>query len=204
MQGKYPLLPHMATHGVPTNRRSRSIGSLHLHVKQTCIRCGRTLPEQGVQDRYLLHSLVMSFSAIKVIVALSCLAASTSAAPSSSKTKPDPFSPSSWPLPRKITGDNDTANPGSKTQGWGGIHLHDPSVVLGPDGHYYSFSTHGLTVISRASEKGSLDGYWKIMGSVLDAGSSVIDNTGSTDPWYASPPFSVHTQIADTGIAQGT
>jgi arabinan endo-1,5-alpha-L-arabinosidase len=124
-----------------------------------------------------------SFSA-KTIIGLTCLATLALSAPSTSKPKPDPFSPSAWPLPRKITGDNDTANPGSKTQGWGGIHLHDPSVVLGPDGHYYSFSTHGLTVISRASKKGSLDGYWKILGSVLDAGSSVIDNAGSTDPWY--------------------
>ncbi|RMZ31426.1 hypothetical protein D0859_04427 [Hortaea werneckii] len=66
----------------------------------------------------------------------------------------DPFSNASWPLPRRVY-----------------------------DGHYYSFSTHGLTVISRASKKGSIDGYWEIIGSVLDAGSSVIDNPGSTDPW---------------------
>ena len=94
----------------------------------------------------------------------------------------DVFSNASWPQPRKVYGDNDTANADSTTQGWGGIHLHDPSIVLGPDGHYYSFSTHGLTVISRASKWGSLDGYWKIIGSVLE-GSSVIDNPGSTDPW---------------------
>lgn len=55
--------------------------------------------------------------------------------------------------------------------------------MLGPDGHYYSFSTHGLTVISRASQPYSLDGYWEILGSVLDSGSSIINNTGSTDPW---------------------
>ncbi|KAI7221191.1 endo-1,5-alpha-L-arabinosidase [Hortaea werneckii] len=95
----------------------------------------------------------------------------------------DPFSNASWPIPRKVYGENDTANVDSATEGWGGIHLHDPSIVLGPDGHYYSFSTHGLTVISRASKKGSIDGYWEIIGSVLDAGSSVIDNSGSTDPW---------------------
>lgn len=104
------------------------------------------------------------------------------AIPTLNPSKPDPFSNASWPLPHNITGDSD---PGANTttQGWGGIHLHDPSIVLGPDGHYYSFSTHGLTVISRASEPHSLDGYWKIIGSVLDAGSSIIDNAGSTDPW---------------------
>ena len=95
----------------------------------------------------------------------------------------NPFSNASWPLPRRVTGQNDTANVNSTTEGWGGIHLHDPSMVMGPDGHYYSFLTHGLTVISRASEKGCVDGYWEILGSVLDAGSSVVDNPGSTDPW---------------------
>lgn len=107
---------------------------------------------------------------------------STLATPLLNPNKPDPLSNASWPLPHNITGDS---NPGANitTQGWGGVHLHDPSIVLGPDGHYYSFSTHGLTVISRASKKGSLDGYWSILGSVLDAGSSIIDNAGSTDPW---------------------
>lgn len=118
-------------------------------------------------------------------LALSFLASSATALPSwaGNKHHPNPFSNASWPLPHRVTGDNDTANPNSTTQGWGGIHLHDPSIVLGPDGHYYSFSTHGLTVISRASKRGSIDGYWKIIGSVLNAGSSVINNTGSTDPW---------------------
>ncbi|KAK8213575.1 hypothetical protein M8818_002877 [Zalaria obscura] len=56
------------------------------------------------------------------------------------------------------------------------------NLVLGPDGHYYSFSTHGLIVISRATKPNSIDGYWEILGSVLE-GSSIINNTGSTDPW---------------------
>lgn len=104
----------------------------------------------------------------------------------SRNTKPyggSPFSNASWPLPHNITGDDQgPAFVNTTTQGWGGVHLHDPSLVLGPDGHYYSFSTHGLTVISRASKKGSIDGYWKILGSVLE-GESVIDNEGRTDPW---------------------
>ncbi|KAF1345225.1 glycosyl hydrolase [Delphinella strobiligena] len=77
------------------------------------------------------------------------------------------------------------SDPGANTttQGWAGIHIHDPSIILGPDGHYYSFSTHGLIVISRTSEPYSLHDYWEIIGSVLESGSSVINNTGSTDPW---------------------
>ncbi|KAL1305456.1 hypothetical protein AAFC00_002335 [Neodothiora populina] len=96
--------------------------------------------------------------------------------------KPEPFSNASWPVPHDVTGDSE---PGANvtTQGWGGIHLHDPSIVLGPDGHYYSFSTHGNTVISRASKKGSIDGYWKIIGSVLEGNGSIIENSGSIDPW---------------------
>lgn len=103
--------------------------------------------------------------------------------PSSSfaRTGSSIFSNASWPLPHNITG---VSEPGANitTQGWGGVHIHDPSVILGPDGHYYSFSTHGLIVISRASEPYSLDGYWEILGSVL-VGESVIVNSGSTDPW---------------------
>lgn len=96
-----------------------------------------------------------------------------------------PFSNASWPLPIMIIGQSD---PGANTttQGWAGIHIHDPSIILGPDGHYYSFSTHGLIVISRTSEPYSLHDYWEIIGSVLESGSSVINNTGSTDPWYVA------------------
>jgi len=113
---------------------------------------------------------------------LTSLLSLTAAAPTPNGNS-DPFSNASWPLPHKVTGDNDTANPNDQNQGWGGIHLHDPSIVLGPDGHYYSFSTHGLTVISRASKPNSINGYWKILGSVLESGSSIINNTGNTDPW---------------------
>lgn len=126
--------------------------------------------------------MALSNSVIKAAALLGLLVPIVAAAPSWGHNT-DPFSNASWPLPRKVTGQNDTANGNSTTQGWGGIHLHDPSIVLGPDGHYYSFSTHGLTVISRASQRGSIDGYWEILGSVLEAGSSIINNTGSTDPW---------------------
>lgn len=129
----------------------------------------------------------MSFFTTKAaafILSSTLLVPSVTAVPASSQRgHSNPFSNASWPLPHKVTGENDTANVNSSTQGWGGIHLHDPSLVLGPDGHYYSFSTHGLTVISRATEWGSIDGYWEILGSVLESGSSIINNTGSTDPW---------------------
>ena len=132
--------------------------------------------------------LLLSTKGVAFLLGLTSLFCSILAAPSSDwidggngHSRPSPST--SWPIPHKVYGDNDTANLNSTTQGWGGIHLHDPSLVLGPDGHYYSFSTHGLTVISRASKKGSIDGYWTILGSVLEAGSSVIPNSGSTDPW---------------------
>lgn len=86
----------------------------------------------------------------------------------------NPFSPSSWPLPHNITGDSLTAS-----GQWGGVHVHDPSVVKGPDGYYYSFSTHNLVAISRAP---SLDSYWKFLGSVLE-GESKIPLTGRNDTW---------------------
>lgn len=117
-------------------------------------------------------------------LALAPFLSQTAALPSSllsRTTSASIFSNASWPLPHNVTGDSD---PGANTttQGWGGIHLHDPSIILGPDGHYYSFSTHGLIVISRASQAGSIDGYWEILGSVLEV-ESVIVNSGRTDPW---------------------
>lgn len=41
------------------------------------------------------------------------------------------FSNASWPLPHNITG-VDQAGQDTPTQGWGGVHVHDPSVILGP------------------------------------------------------------------------
>jgi len=125
-----------------------------------------------------------STKAAALAVGLTSLASSAVAAPSPPgyKQHPNPFSNASWPLPHDVRGQNDTANVNATTQGWGGIHLHDPSLVLGPDGHYYSFSTHGLSAISRASDKGSIEGYWEVLGSVLE-GRSIIDNAGSLDPW---------------------
>jgi arabinan endo-1,5-alpha-L-arabinosidase len=79
---------------------------------------------------------------------------------------------SSWPLPHNITGFN---RPGT----WGGIHLHDPSIVKGPDRKYYSFSTHGLISTSRAD---SLNGNWKHLGPALSA-PSVVALPGRNDTW---------------------
>ena len=85
---------------------------------------------------------------------------------------PDPFSPSNWPLPHNITGYNSPGN-------WGGVHIHDPSIVIGPDGQFYSFSTHDLVSISRAP---TLEGYWEHLGSVL-VGASKINLPGNNDTW---------------------
>lgn len=74
-----------------------------------------------------------------------------------------------WPLPKPVTGDTDP---------WGGVHVHDP-CILKHDGYYYSFTTHNLVGISRAK---SMEGPWEKIGSVLE-GSSIINNTGSADPW---------------------
>jgi arabinan endo-1,5-alpha-L-arabinosidase len=78
----------------------------------------------------------------------------------------------SHPAPHTVTGDN-VANT------WGGVHVHDPSIVLGPDGKYYSFTTHPLIAISSAP---SLDGYWTHLGNVL-SGASKITLNGNTDLW---------------------
>lgn len=118
----------------------------------------------------------------KTLTALAALTSTALALPSPQVVDAkNPYSPSNWPLPHNITGD-DQAGQNTPTQGWGGVHLHDPSVVLGPDGHYWSFSTHGLVAISRASKQGSLSGYWEIQGSIL-VNESVIVNAGRADPW---------------------
>jgi arabinan endo-1,5-alpha-L-arabinosidase len=88
----------------------------------------------------------------------------------------DPYSKSYWPEPRKITGQDLNGT-------LGGVHIHDPSVVLGPDGHYYSFSSHGLATISRASKKNSLDGYWKVVGQVLTPPGSIDDPAQASRLW---------------------
>ncbi|GAB7366786.1 hypothetical protein MBLNU230_g0737t1 [Neophaeotheca triangularis] len=95
----------------------------------------------------------------------------------------DPFSSAHWPMPRKITGQDLTSDPDAWHDGHGGVHLHDPSVVLGPDGHYYSFSSHGLGVTSRASEENSLDGDWEVVGQVLTAPGSIDDPTDVPRLW---------------------
>lgn len=95
----------------------------------------------------------------------------------------DPFSSEHWPSPRKITGDNVTGNPDAWHGGHGGVHLHDPSLVLGPDGHYYSFSTHGLGVTSRATKENSIEGYWEIIGQVLTSPGSIDDPSREPRLW---------------------
>ena len=80
-----------------------------------------------------------------------------------------PFLACSWPLPHNVTGDPER---------WGGIHLHDPSVIKCNDA-YYSFSTHDLVAIGKAP---SLSGPWEHYGRVL-SGESIIDLPGRNDTW---------------------
>ena len=82
---------------------------------------------------------------------------------------PLPFEPASWPFPHNVTGEDG---------GWGGIHVHDPSIVC-HNGYYYSFSTHDLVAIGRSR---TLSGYWSRIGSVL-SGASVINLPGRNDTW---------------------
>lgn len=98
--------------------------------------------------------------------------------PSYNPVKPakDPYSRAYWPVPRKISGEDFNGT-------LGGVHIHDPSIVLGPDGHYYSFSSHGLATISRASKKNSLEGYWEVVGQVLAPPGSVDDPAQANRLW---------------------
>lgn len=98
--------------------------------------------------------------------------------PSYNSVKPvkDPYSRDHWPAPRKITGQD-------LNGALGGVHIHDPSVVLGPDGHYYSFSSHGLATTSRASKKNSLEGYWEVVGQVLEPPGSIDDPAQANRLW---------------------
>lgn len=104
----------------------------------------------------------------------------TLAAPSTfyeaEKPPKDPYSREHWPAPRKITGQDLNGE-------LGGVHIHDPSVVLGPDDHYYSFSSHGLATISRASKKNSLKGYWEVVGQVLTPPGSIDDPAKANRLW---------------------
>jgi arabinan endo-1,5-alpha-L-arabinosidase len=98
--------------------------------------------------------------------------------PSYKRAKPvkNPYSRDYWPTPRKITGDD-------LNGALGGVHIHDPSIVLGPDGHYYSFSSHGLATTSRASKKNSLEGYWEVVGQVLTLPGSIDDPAHANRLW---------------------
>ena len=97
------------------------------------------------------------------------LAALATSSPTKTNSS-DPFSPSNWPAPEKITGDG--------TGGYGGIHVHDPSVIK-YNGEYYSFSTHQLIAIGKAP---SLHGPWNHYGSALQK-PSIIDLPGNNDTW---------------------
>jgi arabinan endo-1,5-alpha-L-arabinosidase len=88
----------------------------------------------------------------------------------------DPYSRDYWPAPRKITGQD-------LNGALGGVHIHDPSIVLGPDGHYYSFSSHGLATTSRASKKNSLEGYWEVVSQVLMPPGSIDDPAQASRLW---------------------
>lgn len=68
--------------------------------------------------------------------------------------------------------------------------------MYGVDGHYWSFSTHGLIAISRASRPGTLKGYWDVVGSVL-VNESVIVNSGRTGT-STTRQLSQHTQDLNT------
>lgn len=111
---------------------------------------------------------------------LSSLLTVAFAAPQSSykptNSAQDPYSRDDWPAPRKITGED-------LNGALGGVHIHDPSVVLGPDGHYYSFSSHGLATTSRASKKNSLEGYWEVIGQVLTPPGSIDDPARANRLW---------------------
>jgi arabinan endo-1,5-alpha-L-arabinosidase len=122
----------------------------------------------------------MSFSKASLTAlafGLSSLLTPSLAAPSpSAKPVKDPYSRDYWPSPRKITGQD-------LNGALGGVHIHDPSVVLGPDGHYYAFSSHGLATTSRASKKNSLDGYWEVVGQVLTPPGSIDDPAKANRLW---------------------
>jgi arabinan endo-1,5-alpha-L-arabinosidase len=125
----------------------------------------------------------MSFAKVSLTAltfGLSSLLIPALAAPSPSynpaKPVKDPYSRDYWPSPRKITGQD-------LNGALGGVHIHDPSIVLGPDDHYYAFSSHGLATTSRASKKNSLEGYWEVVGQVLTPPGSIDDPAQASRLW---------------------
>ena len=111
---------------------------------------------------------------------LTSLLSQAHAAPSLSNNlgKPvkDPYSRDHWPAPRKITGQDLNGT-------LGGVHIHEPSIVLGPDDHYYAFSSLGLATTSHASKKNSLEGYWEAVGQVLTPPGSIDDPAHANRLW---------------------
>jgi hypothetical protein len=73
------------------------------------------------------RQILQMYSLITRIGALVVASLATQAVAIPSNNRPDPFSKASWPLPHNITG---VSNPGANQsyEGWGGVHLHDPSV----------------------------------------------------------------------------
>lgn len=120
----------------------------------------------------------MSFTKASLTALALGLSSCFSLALANPTTKPvkDPYSRDHWPAPRKITGED-------LNGALGGVHIHDPSIVLGPDGHYYSFSSHGLGTTSRASKKNSLEGHWEVVGQVLTPPGSVDDPAQASRLW---------------------
>ncbi|KAI9727000.1 MAG: hypothetical protein M1834_008582 [Cirrosporium novae-zelandiae] len=81
----------------------------------------------------------------------------------------DVFSSEYWPSPHNVTGN---------FTGWGAVHVHDPSMIY-YNGFYYTYTTHNLVGIGKSKDLG---GPWEHAGTVLKD-SSIIDNSGSDDPW---------------------
>ncbi|KAI4634039.1 uncharacterized protein J4E87_001208 [Alternaria ethzedia] len=126
------------------------------------------------------------------------------AAPSPSYNSPkpvkDPYFRDYWPAPRKITGQDLNGT-------LGGVHIHDPSIVLGPDGHYYSFSSHGLATTSRASKKNSLEGYWEVVAQVLEPPGSIDDPAQANRLWApdvhkVGDTYYCYYTVSDFGVSE--
>lgn len=81
----------------------------------------------------------------------------------------DPYSKDWWPDPEPVTGDSD---------GFGGIHMHDPSIIQ-YNNTFYGYTTKDLMRISSAP---TLNGPWTNEGAVIRK-ESRIGLKGRTNPW---------------------
>lgn len=115
----------------------------------------------------------LSHVALSLAILLQTSSSSPITSPSSSSLGPrgsDPFSPANWPYPAKVFGDSTD---------WGGIHIHDPSIVK-HGSNFYLFGTHRRITIARSP---TLHGPWKFLGSVVPNNQSIIDLPGRDDLW---------------------